>query len=73
LFDQDGHPVVPTCHSKADARSGGQGGPKGTASRRAASWTAASTTAPSPQTDDNAIDRAIASLRSANSPTLSDY
>jgi hypothetical protein len=49
LFDQDGHPVVPTCSPRADARSGSQGWPKATAKRRLASLTVASTTAASPQ------------------------
>jgi len=37
LFDQDGHPIVPTCSPRADARSGSQGWPKATAKRRLAS------------------------------------
>jgi len=41
LFDQDGHPVVPTCSPRADARK-----------RRLASLTVASTTAAPPQKDD---------------------
>jgi hypothetical protein len=53
LFDQDGHPVVPTCTPRADARSGSQGWPKATAKRRLASLTVASTTAASPQKDDD--------------------
>jgi hypothetical protein len=52
LFDQDGHPAVPTCASRAGARSGSQGWPKATAKRRLASLTDASTTAPSRQKDD---------------------
>jgi hypothetical protein len=53
LFDQDGHPVVPTCTPRADARSGSQGWPKATAKRRLSSLTVASTTAASPQKADN--------------------
>ena len=52
LFDQDGHPVVPTCAPRAGARSGRQGCPKATAKRRLGSLTGASTTAPSPQKDN---------------------
>ena len=52
LFDQDGHPVVPTCAPSARRAQRRSSMPEGhRRRRREACWTAASTAAPSPQKD----------------------